>query len=560
MTFYEQFESADIKKLIDNIPVGVVVLESPTGAISYMNKRALELFCADPSRLEISDHSTKTVKLFTLEGQVFPPKQLPANQALNGKVIHNVDLIIEHPNHTRFVVAASATPIIAANGKINGSLGIFIDITKRSKTEEELNYANNLLKEEYEGLSKLQKISLQLVIQENMQTLLDDILKASIEITHADKGTLQLYEDGSLKIVAQYGFEDFFLKFFGNVSENAHAVCAEAMKCKSRIIVKDVNVSPIFQNNPALEIQKRAGVQAVQSTPLFSRSNKFLGVISTHYKGPTAPKQNDLRLLDLLVRQAADFIERMNYEKKLEEYSRDLEKMIEERTRQLKDAERLAAIGTTAGMVGHDIRNPLQAMVGEIYLLRDALAQMPDIPAKVEVVEGFDELEKSISYINKIVADLQDYARPLNVECVNFDLYELITNVFIPINLPEGIEISIDVDPEIKFNSDQTMIKRILTNLIINAIQAMPKGGHLNISACPHENNVLLIVEDTGVGIPDEVKHRLFMPMTTTKAKGQGLGLAVVKRLVEALNGTIGFKSELGKGTKFIIELPMNNL
>ena len=86
----------------------------------------------------------------------------------------------------------------------------------------------------------------------------------------------------------------------------------------------------------------------------------------------------------------------------------------------------------------------------------------------------------------------------------------------------------------------------------------MPTGGKMSLNSLGEEGNLLIIVEDTGVGIPDDIKDKLFSPMFTTKAKGQGLGLAVVKRLVEALNGAISFESQEGKGTKFVITLPFN--
>lgn len=97
----------------------------------------------------------------------------------------------------------------------------------------------------------------------------------------------------------------------------------------------------------------------------------------------------------------------------------------------------------------------------------------------------------------------------------------------------------------------------MLTNLITNAVQAMPDGGKLTVKGYIEKGNAYLIVEDTGVGIPKEVQPKLFTPMMTTKAKGQGLGLAVVKRLVEALGGKISFESQEGKGTRFIIALPV---
>ena len=104
--------------------------------------------------------------------------------------------------------------------------------------------------------------------------------------------------------------------------------------------------------------------------------------------------------------------------------------------------------------------------------------------------------------------------------------------------------------------TDPDLLKRILGNLVTNAIQAMPNGGDLSIRVFREIDEVVLVVEDTGVGIPDEVKPKLFTPLFTTKSKGQGFGLAVVKRATEALGGTINFESQKGKGTKFVLRFP----
>jgi len=206
-------------------------------------------------------------------------------------------------------------------------------------------------------------------------------------------------------------------------------------------------------------------------------------------------------------------------------------------------------------MIGHDIRNPLQAIVNELFIARQSMKDYPTENTK-EALESIHLIQEQTDYISKIVSDLQDYARPLNPEYETIKLSDLITSVFQTINIPEKITITIDIKEFPEIRTDPTFIKRVLTNLANNAIQSMPEGGKLTLTAIKTETETVIKVSDTGKGIPEEVKPRIFTPLVTTKAKGQGLGLAVVKRLVEALNGTVTFESQEGKGTTFIITLP----
>ena len=123
--------------------------------------------------------------------------------------------------------------------------------------------------------------------------------------------------------------------------------------------------------------------------------------------------------------------------------------------------------------------------------------------------------------------------------------------------IPKNIKVSCNVEKTAKtIMVDGALLKRILGNLVTNAVQAMPNGGELTMRARQEAGNNVITVQDTGIGIPDKVKPKLFTPFFTTKSKGQGLGLAVVKRMTEALNGTVTFESKEGDGTTFIVRFP----
>ena len=210
-------------------------------------------------------------------------------------------------------------------------------------------------------------------------------------------------------------------------------------------------------------------------------------------------------------------------------------------------------------MVGHDIRNPLQAIASDIYLAKTELPEIPDGKAKEGIKESLDGVEKNVEYINKIVQDLQDYAKPNIPNAKETDLEALCKEVLFKNKLPENIKATCVVNVKAKkIVTDQSMLRRVLSNLINNAVQAMPEGGKLQVSAYQDAKNTVIEVQDSGVGIPEEVKSKLFTPLFTTKPKGQGFGLAVVKRLTEAIGGTVTYESELGKGTKFTLRLPPN--
>lgn len=190
------------------------------------------------------------------------------------------------------------------------------------------------------------------------------------------------------------------------------------------------------------------------------------------------------------------------------------------------------------------------------------LENLSDSKEKDDASAEIDSIYEQINYVDKIISDLQDYARPITPELVEVDLKTLVTFSLSTLNVPKNVEAHCHFGKNLpKIETDPILLKRILLNLAINAVQAMPQGGELEIGANQNKktNTINITVKDMGVGIPKEMQNKLFTPLFTTKPKGQGLGLAVVKRLVEGLNAKISFKSEEGKGTEFTVELPLKN-
>ena len=243
-------------------------------------------------------------------------------------------------------------------------------------------------------------------------------------------------------------------------------------------------------------------------------------------------------------------------------YSDFLEELVEERTRELKEAQdsllksqRLAVIGEAAAMVGHDLRNPLQSIVNTLYLAQKKLGSS----SNKDLENLLRTISEQVEYMNKIVSDLQDYSRPVKTKLIETDLQQLLNGTLSAIRVPEDVRVSVEIEDDMDFPKllvDPQLMKRVFVNLATNAIQAMPRGGQLRISTSRTGETVVISFQDTGVGISEENLDKMFQPLFTTKAKGQGLGLAVCKRLVEAHGGKITVEGEPGRGATFTIEIP----
>ncbi len=260
------------------------------------------------------------------------------------------------------------------------------------------------------------------------------------------------------------------------------------------------------------------------------------------------------------IAQGQDITERKRMLQRLEEYSQQLERMVEQRTKQLRDtqeqlvkAERLAAIGQVAAMVGHDLRNPLTGISGAAYYLKMKLGPK----AEKRMIQMLEIIEKDVQYSNKIITDLMDYSREIKLELTETTPKSIIAESISLIQIPEKVQLADSTLNEPKIKIDIDKMKRVFANFIKNAVEAMPQGGKLTISSRASSNNVEFMLIDSGVGMTKEVSEKIWTPFFTTKAKGMGLGLAICRRIIEAHQGKISVESIVGEGTTFTIAIPI---
>ena len=267
---------------------------------------------------------------------------------------------------------------------------------------------------------------------------------------------------------------------------------------------------------------------------------------------------NVIAALELTV----DITEKKFLQNKLAKHSERLEEEVEERTDQLRQtqvklvkSERLAAIGELAGMIGHDLRNPLTGIKNAAYFLKRKGLTIPesDHAAMLEIIE------KGVTHSDKIISDLIDYAKDLHLYLQTCEIQKVLREALAKVPIPDKIEIINNIPKELVIKVDEDSMERVFVNLTKNSIEAMPEGGTITLDCSTTENTVEISFSDTGIGINEEAMPKLFFPLLTTKAQGMGFGLANCRRIIEAHGGTISVKSAKGKGTIFLISLPFRN-
>ena len=231
---------------------------------------------------------------------------------------------------------------------------------------------------------------------------------------------------------------------------------------------------------------------------------------------------------------------------------------------QLQRAERSAVVGRFASGIAHEIRNPLNFMNLSIDHLQARFIAPPRSNLEAEAVRHeaaniLGLIKDEIGRLNRLVSDFLSYGRPAKLKMKEIDARTLLEEVIGLVHTQaeqQGVKINLLTPSAARFEADAEQIKTCFSNLIINAVQAMPEGGELRIAVAKHDTMLQFEFQDTGHGIEANPIEQIFEPYYSTKETGIGLGLPLTKKLIEDHGGDIHVSSEVGKGTTFIVTLP----
>lgn len=221
---------------------------------------------------------------------------------------------------------------------------------------------------------------------------------------------------------------------------------------------------------------------------------------------------------------------------------------------QLENSQKLSMVGQMAAGVAHEIKNPIASIKGAIEILCDGSTPEKDKDEFRQIVG------KETQRIDRTLKDFLEFARPREPRFERLNLSDTVKAGVRQIEANAsrvGITLSHSIEPDVYVRGDAEKIHQVMLNLLLNAIEASPGGGRIEVGVSREKNGATITVRDHGKGIPDDIADRIFDPFYTTKSSGSGLGLAIVRQIVENHGGSVGIDESGSGGTTFRVRLPL---
>ncbi len=296
---------------------------------------------------------------------------------------------------------------------------------------------------------------------------------------------------------------------------------------------------------------------------IFSRSTKLGRMVRDAFQQQTSIPQAEVKLENgRRIEIALEIIQGAGGEEDRDSLGalltlHDLES-VQEIESELEISRRLSAIGRLTGGVGHEVKNPINAIVVHLELMRNKLS-IESAPA----LRHLDVIQSEIQRLDRVVETLIDFSRPMELKVEDEDLRQITSSVIMLASAEQNkqnVQLVAELPPRaVVIKADADMLRQAILNIVLNGTQAMPDGGTMRVQLLEEPRWAVLRISDTGLGISQEVLPRIFDLYFTTKKDGSGIGLAMCYRIVQLLSGVIEVESEPGHGTTFILKLPLSH-
>lgn len=421
----------------------------------------------------------------------------------------------------------------------------------------------------------LHRLSIELIQEDGTAGLYKKIVEGAMALMRSQFASMQmLYPEkgsrGKLHLLASSGFSPEAEKFWEWVDEHTASSCGAALRANERVIIPNFATCEFMQDAPTLSFFLEAGIFAVQSTPLYSRSGKLLGMISTHWSYPHNPPEKHLYLLEVLARQAADLIERsqtaealLQSQEQLRVLATRLEEKVNERTRELQRSNE--DLLQFAHVASHDLKEPVRKIRTFGLRLNDELNGSGSENCKAYLTKILESAGRMSTMIEGVLKYSSMNVVDEKVETVDLNdiLCDIRNDLEVLIQQKEA-EFKYDDLPKIK--GVKVLIYQLFYNLINNSLKFLNENQVpviTIISSRTFLNGLTydcIVVSDNGIGFDSEYNADIFQAFTRLNSKskfdGTGLGLSLVKKIVERHQGTIQANGKHNEGAAFTIFWP----
>lgn len=541
---YEQaiHEEKDLLKTNFNVAAVMLLGLDPDGYVTMINRRGCEILGYEENEILgknwfdtfIPERNRQEMKLV-------------ADHVIAGNLQHHeyYENVIVTKNGVERIIAWRNANLRDKNGKVTSSLSSGEDITEKKQIEE---------------ITRIQRdLALELVSVKGVQKTFEVALDAAIQASGLDSGGYYLVdpETGNLRLIVHKGVGSEFVKQISEFSPDTS---------QHQLVMK---AEPVYTNYTQMnksenDILLTEALRAFAVIPLVY-SDEVIACMNLASHSLDEVPMYTRAVLETIARQVSVAVMRAIAEEELVKHRDNLEELVKERTRELEETqeelvekERLATLGHLVAVVSHEIRNPLGTIASSIYNLKQHITETDPI-----IIRSLERADRNVKRCDAIIEELLSFTSKRPQKMLRIDVDEWMSTVLEEIDVPEDIQLITNLNSGISIVVDTERCRRCLVNIITNAVQALLEEQTsakktIELATNVKFDRVEIMVKDNGPGIAEVDIARIFEPLYSTKSFGVGLGLTIVKQIIEDHGGDIEIESTQGEGTTVRIWLPLH--